>query len=213
MISHTSLSQILWTSLILCGSLLCSLHGCGPKPDISMIAHSVHMDPFMARKIEAEILQARREKDEYFKKATDSPVPLQIRVIFRGLEYYPIDWKYRFEGPVNRYPNPRKFKMITTTGERRDAVTYGYIQFLLDGKKFRLQVYRLLESEEKNLLFIPFVDANVGKETYPAGRYIDLQEKPNGHYLIDFNAAYNPSCAYGANYDCPITPQENRLPI
>ncbi|HEY4491686.1 MAG TPA: DUF1684 domain-containing protein, partial [Acidobacteriota bacterium] len=143
----------------------------------------------------------------------DSPVSVAIRSLFQGLEYYPINWKYRFEGPVNSYPNPQRFKMITTTGDQRDAIKFGYIQFHLENKQFKLQVYRLVESEEKNLLFVPFVDANVGKETYPAGRYIDLVEKPNRLYVIDFNTAYNPSCAYGSDYDCPITPQENHLPV
>jgi uncharacterized protein (DUF1684 family) len=178
-----------------------------------MVAHPVHMDQFMSKKFETEILKHRNDKDEYFKTDKDSPLPPELRPVFSGLQYYPIDWKYRFEGPVNRYPNPQKFRMIETSGEWRDALKYGYIQFYLDDKRFRLQVYRLLDLEEKNLLFIPFVDSEAGKETYPAGRYIDLVEKDNGVYVIDFNNAYNPSCAYGGNYACPVTPGENRLPI
>jgi uncharacterized protein (DUF1684 family) len=129
------------------------------------------------------------------------------------LEYYPINWNYRFEGPVQRYPNPQKIRMITTSGETRDAIKYGYIRFVLKGKEFKLEVYRLLDLDEKNMLFVPFIDANVGKETYPAGRYIDLIEKDDGLYVIDFNMAYNPSCAYGGTFPCPITPEENRITV
>jgi uncharacterized protein (DUF1684 family) len=140
-------------------------------------------------------------------------LPAELKVIFTGLEYYPINWNYRFEGPVQRYPNPAKIRMITTSGETRDAIKYGYIRFVLKGKEFKLEVYRLLDLDEKNLLFVPFIDANVGKETYPAGRYIDLIEKDNGLYVIDFNMAYNPSCAYGGSFPCPVTPEENRITV
>jgi uncharacterized protein (DUF1684 family) len=191
-------------------SVLCC---CGPRPDFNEIAHPVHVDTFMAKRLESEIFAQRRQKNDYFKTGSDSPLPLEIRPVFAGLEYYPIDWKYRFEGPVTRYPNPQKFQMITTSGVWRDAIKYGYIRFQLGNKEFRLEVYRLLDMEEKNLLFVPFIDANVGKETYDAGRYIDLTEKADGLYVIDFNTAYNPSCAYGGTFPCPVTPKENRLPI
>ncbi|HEY7159659.1 MAG TPA: DUF1684 domain-containing protein, partial [Acidobacteriota bacterium] len=85
--------------------------------------------------------------------------------------------------------------------------------FKLKGKEFKLEVYRLLDIDEKNMLFVPFIDSNVGKETYPAGRYIDLVEKDDGLYVIDFNMAYNPSCAYGGKFPCPVTPEENRITV
>jgi uncharacterized protein (DUF1684 family) len=62
-------------------------------------------------------------------------------------------------------------------------------------------------------LFVPFMDATTGKETYPAGRYVNLEEAGPGRYILDFNLAFNPSCAYGApeRFQCPRTPAENRL--
>jgi uncharacterized protein (DUF1684 family) len=202
------------TALIGVTAFLCLflLH-CKSEPDINASAHSIHVDSFMAKRLEKEIMEQRQKKDDYFKTSPDSPLPTEVRAVFTGLEYYPINWKYRFEGPVIRYPDPEKFMIITTSGEKREALKYGYIRFLLDGKDFKLEVYRLLDVEEKDLLFVPFIDANVGKETYDAGRYIDLVEKPNGVYVIDFNNAYNPSCSYGGNFPCPVTPKENRLPI
>jgi uncharacterized protein (DUF1684 family) len=192
---------------------LFSLSACKAKQDINTTAHPVHVDAFMKKKLESELLAIRKQKDEYFKRAPESPLPAQLKIVFTSLEYYSPDWKYRFEGPVIRYPNPAKFQMITTSGVWREALKYGYITFQLDGKNFKLEVYRLLDLAEKQLLFVPFVDAKVGKETYPAGRYIDLQEKPDGRYVIDFNTAYNPSCAYGGDFPCPVTPKENHLPI
>lgn len=194
--------------------MIVSVVGCNqPSVDRNEIAHPVHVDSFMGKRMEAEILDYRRRRDQDFKQGTDSPLPAELKVIFTGLEYYPINWNYRFEGPVQRYPNPEKIRMITTSGETRDAIKYGYIRFVLKGKEFKLEVYRLLDLDEKNLLFVPFIDANVGKETYPAGRYIDLIEKDDGLYVIDFNMAYNPSCAYGGSFPCPVTPEENRITV
>lgn len=183
------------------------------KEDISAVAHPVHVDTFMARRMEAEIMDYRKRKDDEMKISADSPVPPEIRPAFTGLEYYPIDWQYRFEGPVNRYEKQERIIIIATDGEKRDAVKYGYIRFFLNGKELQLQVYKLLESGMEKLLFIPFTDINAGKETYPAGRYIDLEEKADGKYIIDFNRAYSPSCAYGGDYSCPVTPKENHLTV
>ena len=199
---------------ILFGVFMIVVLGCNqPSVNRNEIAHPVHVDSFMGKRMEAEILDYRRRKDQDFKQGSDSPLPAELKVIFTGLEYYPINWNYRFEGPVQRYPNPQKIRMITTSGETRDAIKYGNLRFVLKGKEFKLEVYRLLDLDEKNLLFVPFIDANVGKETYPAGRYIDLVEKDDGLYVIDFNMAYNPACAYGNSFPCPVTPEENRITV
>lgn len=181
--------------------------------DINAAARPVHVDTFMAKRMEAEIMDYRKRKDDEFKTSQDSPVAPEIRPAFTGLSYYPIDWRYRFEGPVNRYENPQRIIIIATDGEKRDALKYGYIRFFVDGREHRLEVYKLLEAGLEKMLFIPFTDINAGKETYSAGRYIDLEEKPDGRYVIDFNRAYSPSCAYGGNYSCPVTPKENHLKI
>ena len=68
-------------------------------------------------------------------------------------------------------------------------------------------------------VFLPFADATSGRETYGAGRYLldtiksaDLGTAPDGRTVLDFNFAYNPSCAYSVRYVCPLAPRENRLP-
>ncbi|HEY8799105.1 MAG TPA: DUF1684 domain-containing protein, partial [Candidatus Limnocylindrales bacterium] len=60
-------------------------------------------------------------------------------------------------------------------------------------------------------LFVPFLDETSGRETYGAGRYLDLEPDEDGTYAIDFNQAYHPSCVYAPQFSCPITPAENRL--
>ncbi len=81
-----------------------------------------------------------------------------------------------------------------------------------------LQVYRLLDLPDRpggEGLFLPFKDETTGKESYAAGRYVDLEGPDGGPFVLDFNRAYNPSCAYGdpERFQCPVTPAENALPI
>ncbi len=86
--------------------------------------------------------------------------------------------------------------------------------FHIDGRPHRLQVYRLADGTGE--LFLPFQDLTTGGDTYPAGRYLNLiPSSQTGPYELDFNLAYNPSCAYGGaeRFACPVTPPENRLDV
>jgi uncharacterized protein (DUF1684 family) len=65
----------------------------------------------------------------------------------------------------------------------------------------------------QNGAFLPFVDNLAGQETYPAGRYLEPEPLPDGRFLVDFNMAYNPYCAYNEMWSCPLTPFENRLKV
>ena len=68
--------------------------------------------------------------------------------------------------------------------------------------------------EYADLLFVPFKDATNGAETYGGGRYIDVKTPKGNKVILDFNLAYNPSCAYGSDrYSCPIPPKKNFLKI
>ena len=39
------------------------------------------------------------------------------------------------------------------------------------------------------------------------------RSSPNGNYLLDFNFAYNPACAFSDHYNCPIPPRTNVLAV
>ena len=60
---------------------------------------------------------------------------------------------------------------------------------------------------------LPLRDATSGKETYGAARYLDIEQRPTDEYVIDFNLAYNPYCAYSEDYVCPFPPRENWLSV
>ncbi len=158
------------------------------------------------------ILEERSAKDEAFRSDKDSPIPEQERTGFEGLSYYPVDPALRFAAKLHRYPAPKQVRMSTNTGEIRRGLRYGYFELSLGGQICRLQVYRLDDGYGGTAsLFVPFRDATSGRETYGAGRYIDLKENTSGMYDLDFNRAYNPYCAYNSEFSCPIPPEENTL--
>lgn len=167
---------------------------------------------------QAELRAERAARDEAFRTDPFSPLPAADRAGFRGLDYWPPNPAYRFAGSVRRFARPERFDILTTSGEKRPCERYGEIRFELGGQPCRLTVYRLLDDVERPGgagLFLPFTDATSGKETYPAGRYVNLEGPEGGPFVLDFNRAYNPSCAYGdpERFRCPVTPPENRLAV
>ncbi len=167
---------------------------------------------------EKRILADRAEKNDEFRLDPDTPLLKSDLPSFKGLEYWRPDPAYRFRGPIHRYDHPSRFTILSTTGKERPCEKYGWISFDLRGRLCTLQVYRLLDVKDVAgvaALFLPFTDATTGKQTYPAGRYVDLEGPDAGPYVLDFNRAYNPLCAYGApeRFRCPVTPAENHLAV
>ena len=157
----------------------------------------------------------RRDKDEYFRTAHDSPIPPAERAAFGGLPYFPVDEGLRFDGlSLEPYvgSEPTRFQIPTTDGKLRDAERAGTFSFEVAGQRQRLTGYRFAAGSDESV-FVPFLDATSGTETYGAGRYLDLYPDEDGTYALDFNLAYHPSCVYDARFSCPLTPAENRLPI
>jgi len=133
---------------------------------------------------------------------------------YKGLEYFPVDLAYRFELPLEPNPTPTPIVIMSTMGHQRRALHVGWFEFAVGSRAYRLEATRLLEpgiGEEDISVF--FRDATTGKETYSIGRYVEVKKQPSGRYLLDFNNAYNPACAYSPHYNCPIPPKANRLPV
>jgi uncharacterized protein len=190
---------------IVLAALLFSLSACSEK-ETSTEKTPVARDP---------ILVERTTRDAAFRSDPNSPILAQDRSKFQGLAYFPINPALRFSVRLNRYSRPERIKLGTNTGEIRSGLRYGYFEFQVEAQSCRLQVYRLEEVPESggSGLFVPFRDATSGKESYAAGRYIDLVENTSGIYSLDFNRAYNPFCAYNSEFSCPIPPTENTLLI
>lgn len=136
------------------------------------------------------------------------------------ISFFPINEKYRMSCRFERTTNSPWFRMESSGQIKRNYRVYGIIHFIINDTAVTLNIYQsqdLMASKEyKDHLFIPFTDATSGEETYESGRYIDLDIKDIAadKYVIDFNKAYNPYCAYvSGKYNCPIPPAENRLMV
>ncbi len=157
----------------------------------------------------------RREKDHSFKEHPQSPIPWALRDDFTGLAYFPPNPKFRLRMRLQRHPTPEPVTMVTSKGIPRDMLKWGYFEFTLDGQTRRLQAYKSVPKpgEHEESLFVPFRDGTSGKESYGAARYLDLPVSRTDEYVLDFNLAYNPYCAYSDDYVCPFPPRENWLDI
>jgi uncharacterized protein (DUF1684 family) len=131
---------------------------------------------------------------------------------YKGVEYFPIDLSYRYELTLTRDPKP--IVILSTRGNQRRAERAGWLDFYVGDTPCRLEATRLLEpGSGENDMSVFFRDATSGKESYPLGRYVDLKKLENGRYLLDFNLAYNPACAFSDYYNCPIPPKSNTLSV
>jgi uncharacterized protein len=110
--------------------------------------------------------------------------------------------------------NPREQIVLSTRGNKRRALRLGKLEFSLRGRVLKLTALRLLEpGTGESAVSVFFRDATTGHESYALGRYVDAEPVADDRYALDFNRAYNPTCAFSPLYNCPIPPRENVLPI
>jgi uncharacterized protein (DUF1684 family) len=167
---------------------------------------------------EDAIRRYRADKDAFFRTEPGSPVPASDREAFPGIPYFPVDESFIAEDLVlepYRGDEPVRFEIPTTDGRLRPAQRAGVFNFALMDHPQRLTAYQVAGSDGEiaESLFVPFLDATTGTETYGAGRYLDLEPSDDGTWTLDFNLAYHPSCVYDPRFSCPLTPPENRLDV
>jgi uncharacterized protein (DUF1684 family) len=152
-----------------------------------------------------------------------SPLSPATQAVFKGLSYFEHDPTYRLT--IRLEPADAGDPLVVDTGGEDGVITYrraGWLNFRLGGQDCRLTVFSLVGYGGG--LFLPFRDGTSGKETYGGGRYLfDTVKNTDGLVLemtagspditIDFNFAYNPSCAYDARWACPLAPRENWLSV
>lgn len=146
-----------------------------------------------------------------------SPLTAEDLAVFKSLEFYPIDEKFYIVAHFVRTEKEKPFEMKTSTDRKPLYVKYGEAHFQLEGKDFKLNIYKNIELSKKEAykdhLFLPFSDLTSGKESYIGGKYMDLKIPKGDTIPLDFNTSYNPYCAYNHKYSCPIVPLENDLNI
>jgi uncharacterized protein len=149
----------------------------------------------------------RRVRAGLFRDHPQSPRPG-----FDALDYFDYDPAWRFVAEV--VPAERESRKIAGSGpEPFGATRFAHARF--GGSELELF---WLEGYGGGL-FLPFRDATSGSETYGGGRYLldtvkgaDLGAE-GGLLVLDFNFAYNPSCAYDPKWACPLSPPANRLAV
>jgi uncharacterized protein (DUF1684 family) len=126
-------------------------------------------------------------------------------------EWFPYDPAYRFVVPLE---GDAAGVSIESTRERdRAATRAGWFRFDVAGIACRVMALRMNEPDAAaDTLEVYFTDATSGRESYRM-RYLDVAAATDGRYVLDFNRAYNPACAYSPHYNCPIPPTENRLAV
>ena len=159
-----------------------------------------------------EIVAWRTVKDEFMRSA-ESPVPPGRRQSFPRLEYFSIDESYRVPAALTVARGEDVMEMSTSTGTRRAMRRIGILYFTLLGRPRMLTAFTEASDTTLQRLFVPFGDTTNGKETYRAGRYLDLDRTATGLYDLDFNRAYHPFCLFNPTYECPIPPRENHLDV
>ena len=155
-----------------------------------------------------ELEELRRSKDDFFAHHPQSPLTRAQKREFTGLNYFPENDALRFEVELEEPEERQEIHIPVSTGGFQTYQRYGTIHFQVEGQDTQLTVYA-----NESGYFLPFVDSLAAKETYPAGRYLEPEPLPGGKFLVDFNLAYNPYCAYNDEWACPLTPAENRIKV
>jgi uncharacterized protein (DUF1684 family) len=165
----------------------------------------------------AVVEKFQKDLNVEYADAKTSPLAAEDLAQFKALDFYPINEKAFVVAQFIRTEDEKPFEMPTSGTRRPMYVKYGEARFQLEGKEFKLNIYRNIElskkEEYKDHLFLPFSDLTSGKESYIGGKYIDLKIPTGNTIVIDFNLSYNPYCAYNHKYSCPKVPLENDLAI
>ena len=152
-----------------------------------------------------------RREEEFALRVRNPNSP--VRTGFTGLQYFPLDPRYRVEARLERYPTPKSVEVAAAQGPRQRLLAPGVAHFSLHGQSLTLQP--LISSADNPTYFFVFHDATSGRETYGAGRFLDAAAPLPGSetLVLDFNRAYTPPCAFTPYATCPLPPPENVLPV
>ena len=164
----------------------------------------------------------RVERDRLFVEHPQTPIPAEHLGGFRGVEYFDPDPAFRVACRMEAGDAGEDIEI--DTGGPDGVIHYrraGRAVFRLAGIDCALTVFSLVGYGGG--LFVPFRDGTSGKETYGGGRYlldtikgaipVPMPAPGEPISVLDFNYAYNPSCAYNHLWACPLAPRENWLPV
>lgn len=159
----------------------------------------------------------RAARDELFRMHPDSPIPRERRADWGGTRWFAYDPSWRTVAAIERTPHGEEFELDLAEDGILRCARVGHARFEHAGRAASLALFWF--EGYGGGLWLPFLDATSGGATYGGGRY--LYDTIKGADLgvgattivLDFNFAYNPSCAYDERWTCPLSPPENRLPF
>lgn len=164
----------------------------------------------------------RAVKDDLFAHHSQSPFDDEQRRNFQGLPYFPYNAEMRFIVDIDTNVEQTRQTILMNADETMNMITIGKVHFVVGEETVSLSIYWL--EIYGGGLFLPFRDLTCAKESYGGGRYLFdtikgsdfvpvLGTNDPTRILLDFNYAYNPSCAYNNRWVCPLAPTENRLNV
>ncbi|HEV2356780.1 MAG TPA: DUF1684 domain-containing protein [bacterium] len=158
----------------------------------------------------------RTTRDTLFLNHPQSPLPAGDRGLPRRPSYYPYDSDARALADIVGV-DEMPYEIVANDGTTSRFTHFAAARFTLFGQSCELGLFWL--EGYGGGLFLPFRDGTSGAETYGGGRYLLDTVKgadlgiDGGRLVLDFNFAYNPSCAYDPRWTCPLAPPGNRLPM
>ncbi len=164
----------------------------------------------------------RVARDELFAKHPQSALDEEQKRSFQGLRYFPYNPAMCVVADIDTNVELVQLTVAMNAEESMTMTTAGRLRFVIEGEVVALSLYWL--NIYGGGLFLPFRDTTSPAESYGGGRYLfdtikgsDFLPAPgalgNERILLDFNYAYNPSCAYNDRWVCPLAPVENRMKV
>jgi len=198
------------------------LTGTDPQPYLDLVDWRRRVGDLYRISGADALTRFRQGRDELFRTHPQSPIEPDDLALFSGLHYFDHDPSYRVRASVEPADGS---ELVIDTGGEDGAVRYrrvGRLVFTLGGQECALTVLSLVQYAGG--LFVPFRDRTSGRDTYGGGRYLFdtakdtdglvLEIKPgSSDVVLDFNYAYNASCAYSPRWACPLAPPENHLKV
>jgi uncharacterized protein (DUF1684 family) len=146
----------------------------------------------------------KRDDGRIVVRAADREEPR--RKTFAGRVWY--EPRAEFKVPARFVPHAEgaTIPIANVRGEISYEKVAGSLEFVLNGRKTTLDAL-----DDEGDLFIIFRDATSEATTYPPGRFLVVEKPKDGVWVVDFNKAYNPPCAFSAYTTCPLPPPQNWL--
>jgi uncharacterized protein len=158
----------------------------------------------------------RTDRDELFTEHPASPIPLEQRPGFTGLQFSPYDPSWNLTSPLKAV-EPETVGVVHSGEGSTPMVRFAVVDLDSPQGHLTLDVYWM--DVYGGGVFVPFRDTTNGSTTYGGGRYLldtaksaDLGDR-GGEVVLDFNFAYHPSCARDARWSCPLAPHANTLNV